>query len=330
MTDDVMRYIRSGDGQVAHRVVGCSSASECLGSRPFGGRHAGPPRRRHQAGWHANSARRRPHRAASSAHPHQGGRRRAQLAIVPQRRLLLAVDGDSVGVRAGAEGDDGRWSPATRGVNRRMYTVATGAQCIPATTLTGAGTPALTMAVSLLMPARAVNVRVTTRVCAQRCAEIVTEPKAAGSRCSTDVRVGSQAASAPTAISIVVLESWTSVTLNSATSMPGSGAGKMAPAPAPGVIVPICLSGVCASSPAQADRGCAGGLKGPLDPDPAGLQRCRRVVERRRQHGQLHRPGSWRRAQLVDQPPDERLRPLPQSAGRSHGRMRGADRNGAA
>ncbi len=27
---------------------------------------------------------------------------------------------------------------------------------------------------------------------------------------------------------------------------------------APGVIVPICLSGVCASSPAQADLGCAG------------------------------------------------------------------------
>jgi len=38
----------------------------------------------------------------------------------------------------------------------------------------------------------------------------------------------------------------------------GSGAGRTAPAPAPGVIVPICLSGVCASSPAQADPGCAG------------------------------------------------------------------------
>ena len=114
------------------------------------------------------------------------------------------------------------------------------------------------MAVSLLMPAWAVNVRVTTCVCAQRCAEIVTERKAAGSRCSAGVRAGSQAASAPTAMRIILPESRTSVTPNSATSMPGSGAGRTALPVAPGVIVPICLSGVCASSPAQADSGCAG------------------------------------------------------------------------
>jgi hypothetical protein len=43
--------------------------------------------------------------------------------------------------------------PAARGVNRRIYTVATGAQCIPATTPEGAGVPELMMAVSLLMSA---------------------------------------------------------------------------------------------------------------------------------------------------------------------------------
>lgn len=114
------------------------------------------------------------------------------------------------------------------------------------------------MAVSLPMPARAVNVRVTTRVRAQRCAEIVTERNAAESSCSAGIRAGSQAASAPAAIRIVLLENWTSVMLNWATSMPGSGAGRVAPASAPGVIVPICLSGVCASRPARAGRGCAG------------------------------------------------------------------------
>jgi len=41
--------------------------------------------------------------------------------------------------------------PAARGVNRRMYTAANAAQCIPATTPVGAGVPELMMAVSLLI-----------------------------------------------------------------------------------------------------------------------------------------------------------------------------------
>ena len=84
--------------------------------------------------------------------------------------------------------------------------MATGAQCIPATTDRGAGKPALMMDASLAMSAWLVNVRVITRDC-QDCAEIMTDRKLAGSRCSAAVRAGSQAASAVATIRTVPGES---------------------------------------------------------------------------------------------------------------------------
>ncbi len=67
--------------------------------------------------------------------------------------------------------------PATvRGVKRSVYAMATGAQDIAASTAGGAGTPALMMDVSKAMSVWLVNVRVFTRDC-QDCAEIVTERK---------------------------------------------------------------------------------------------------------------------------------------------------------
>ena len=62
------------------------------------------------------------------------------------------------------------------------------------------------MDASLAMSAWLVNVRVITRDC-QGCAEIVTDRKLAGSRCSAAVRAGSQAASAVATIRTVPGES---------------------------------------------------------------------------------------------------------------------------
>src|SRR5579859_7482290 len=134
--------------------------------------------------------------------------------------------------------------------------MATGAQCIPITTDTGAGTPALMMDVSPAMSAWLVNVRVVTRDC-QGWAEIVTDRKLAGSRCSAAVRTGSQAASAVATIRTVPWDSWISATANSATSRPGSGAGRIVPADSPGARPPR-PSGVRASMASHTDAGSAG------------------------------------------------------------------------
>jgi hypothetical protein len=76
--------------------------------------------------------------AAARRDQHIPARAAAAVRSLPSSHsegCCVPFDGDVVGVRAGAEDDDGGWPPAARGVNRRMYTVATAAQCIPATAI---------------------------------------------------------------------------------------------------------------------------------------------------------------------------------------------------
>ena len=200
--------------------------------------------------------------------------------------------------------------------------MATGAQCIPDTTDRGAGTPALMMDVSPAMSAWLVNVRVITWDC-QGCAEIVTDRKLAGSRCSAAVRTGSQAASALATIRTVPWDSWISVTPSSATSRPGSGAGRIVPADAPGTRPPRSWSGVRGAGEHGLPHGLrlSRRLKSARDTDPAGPQRCLRLVQRRRQLREVNRPRSWRRAELVDEPPRERKRTSAERDGRRRDRL---------